>query len=151
MRNAILLGLLLAVSACEASPAAKTAALRLPTGKTLRVEVMDTPAGRERGLMFRKSLPKDYAMLFAFPVEQGMNFWMKNTWVSLDIVFIGKDKRITAVHRRVKPSTEKTTDAEVARVGGLAQYVVELPAGAAARYKLETGQALKFDVAVPLY
>ncbi len=151
MRRAILLGLLLAC-ACEAAPpGAKTAALRLPTGRTLRVDVVDTPAGREKGLMFRKSLPKDYGMLFLFPVEQGMSFWMKNTWVSLDIVFIGKDKRITALHRRVKPSTAKTTDADVARVGGLAQYVLELPAGAAARYKLEVGQPLEFEAAVPTY
>jgi len=140
---------------CAAAPAAspqrarKQCFLSFASGRQIQADVVDTPAGREKGLMFRKSLPKHYGMLFVFPVETPMTFWMKNTWVSLDIVFIGKDKKITRVHERVRPSTEGTTDAEVARVGGPAQYVLELPAGAARRYKLKVGQLLGFDVAVP--
>jgi uncharacterized protein len=151
-------GLILAAAVwalCAAAPAgapqrvARHCALRFDSGRRITADVVDTPAGREKGLMFRRSLPKDYGMLFVFPFEMGMNFWMKNTWVSLDIVFIGKDKKITRVHERVRPSTEETTDAEVARVGGPAQYVLELPAGAARRYKLKAGQALAFDAAIP--
>ena len=127
----------------------KKAKLAFPDGKTIVVDVVDTPEQRERGLMYRKSLPKDYGMLFVFPRESGMQFWMKNTWVPLDMVFIGKDKRITRLHRGVKASTEKTTDEEVARAGGLAQYVVELPTGAVNRHKLKEGQALKFDAKIP--
>ena len=99
--------------------------------------------------MFRRSLPRDYGMLFVFPAEKPMQFWMKNTWVSLDIVFIDNDKRITRVHKRVRPSTAKTTDEEVARVGGPAQYVLELPAGAADRERLKERQALRFAVELP--
>jgi len=123
--------------------------LRFASGRQIQADVVDTPAARERGLMFRKSLPKDYGMLFAFPAQMRMQFWMKNTWVSLDIVFIGQDKLITRLHERVRPSTKKTTDEEVSRVSGLAQYVLELPAGAARRYKLKEGQAIEFDVRVP--
>ena len=112
--------------------------------------MVDTPVSRETGLMFRKSLPRDYGMLFVFPAEiANMTFWMKNTWVSLDIVFIGADKRITRIHERVRRSTAKTTDEEVARVRGPAQYVLELPAGAARRYKLQVGQPLGFTAPVP--
>ena len=124
--------------------------LRFASGRKITADVVDTPAGREAGLMYRKSLPRDYGMLFVFPIEIGnMTFWMKNTWVSLDIVFIGADKRITRIHRRVRPSTEKTTDKDIARVRGPAQYVLELPAGAARRYRLQRGQLLEFDTPLP--
>jgi len=141
-------------AAAGATPApqvvSRHADLRFASGRRIAVDVVDTPAGRETGLMYRKSLPRDYGMLFVFPIEIGnMTFWMKNTWVSLDIVFIGADQRITRIHARVRPSTEKTTDEEVARVRGPAQYVLELPAGAARRYKLKVGQPLDFSVPVP--
>ena len=123
--------------------------LRFASGRNISVDVVDSPAARERGLMFRRKLPKDYGMLFVFSDEKEVEFWMKNTWVSLDIVFIGADKKITRLHERVRPSTEKTMDAEVARVSGLAQYVLELPAGAARRYHLKEGQRLKFKVVLP--
>lgn len=128
---------------------AKTTELTFPDGKTITVDVVDTPLTRERGLMFRKSLPKDYGMLFVFERQGGLQFWMKNTWTSLDIVFIDEAKTITAVHPRVKPSDESTTDENVARVGGLAQYVLELPAGDAKRHKLKPGRALRFEAVIP--
>ena len=125
------------------------ASLLFASGRKIRADVVDSPATREQGLMFRRNLPKNYGMLFVFPGEDAKVFWMKNTWVSLDIVFIGADQRITRIHARVRPSTEKTTDEEVARVRGPAQYVLELPAGAARRYKLKVGQPLDFSVPVP--
>ena len=126
------------------------APLRFSSGRRIAVDVVDQPAARERGLMFRRKLPGNYGMLFVFPDEMEREFWMKNTWVSLDIVFIGADKKIVRIHERVRPSTEKTADADVARVGGLAQYVLELPAGAARRYKLKEGQGLEFKVHLPV-
>jgi uncharacterized membrane protein (UPF0127 family) len=140
-----------AAAAGKPLKALKRAPLTFAGGKTIRVDVVDTPLDRERGLMFRRSLPRDYGMLFAFPRLEPLTFWMKNTFVSLDMVYIGSDKRVTAVFERVKASTPKTTDEEVARVGADAQYVLELPAGAAKRYKVKTGQPVKFDVAIPQY
>lgn len=125
--------------------------LRFPDGKTISVDVADTPDSRQRGLMLRKSLPKDYGMLFVFPQEGGMQFWMKNTWVSLDIVFIGADKKVAVVHSRVKPSTKKTRDEDVARVWGEGLYVLELPAGYAAKRGLKKGDPLSFEAAVPRF
>ena len=78
-----------------------TTKLRLPDGEVLFVEVADTPENREIGLMFRKSLPKEYGMLFVFPGEQGLQFWMKNTFVDIDIVWISRDKKVAGVHRDV--------------------------------------------------
>jgi hypothetical protein len=151
-------GLILAAAwaLCAAGPAAlapqkpeKQCRVSFASGRQITADVVDTPLAREKGLMFRRSLPKGYGMLFVFPREMAMSFWMKNTWVSLDIVFIGKDKRVTRVHERVRPSTEDTPDAAVARVGGPAQYVLELPAGAARRYRLKAGQFVGFEAAVP--
>lgn len=162
MRWALALCLLSAVAgACgpraeEAPPSARRASgpavlqkipLSFPNGRIILVDVVDTPEGRERGLMFRKGLPKDYGMLFVFPETMGLSFWMKNTWVSLDIVYIGGDKRVARVHRRVKPSMEKTSDQDVARVSGTGRYVLELPAGTADRLGLAEGQELKFEAA----
>lgn len=123
--------------------------LSFPDGRSIQVDVASIPAQREHGLMFRKSLPKDYGMLFVFSFEDMSSFWMKNTFVSLDIVFIGKDKRITAIHERVKPSREKTPDSRVARVSGRAQYVLELPAGQAKARGLKPGRELGFSVKIP--
>ncbi|MDD5656917.1 MAG: DUF192 domain-containing protein [Elusimicrobia bacterium] len=136
-------------AAAAPDPAARGVRVRFESGRTIRAEVADTPAARQKGLMFRKRLPRGYGMLFVFPGEYGMQFWMKNTWVGLDMVFIGGNKRITVVHERVSPSTPETSDAEVARASGLAQYVLELPAGAARRYRLKAGQPVDFEVPIP--
>jgi len=135
--------------ACRAQKAPKRAALTYPSGKTAVVDVVDTPRTREIGLMCRTRLGRDYGMLFVFPGEMDLDFWMKNTLVSLDMVWIGSDKRITAVHARMKASRVDTPDAEVARAGARGQYVLELPAGAAERMKLKPGDALRFDVPTP--
>lgn len=143
--------LTLALSAYAGTPLApaKKTPLTFPDGVTIRADVVDTPSERERGLMFRRKLPKDYGMLFVFPSQLPMSFWMKNTLIPLDMIFVGADKKITVIHRDVKASTLETPDSDVARAGGVAQYVLELPAGAAARRKLAPGDRLKFDVSIP--
>ncbi|MBI4372030.1 MAG: DUF192 domain-containing protein [Elusimicrobia bacterium] len=138
-----------AAPACRPQTAAKHAVLTLPSGRTLRVDVVDAPATREIGLMCRTKLPKDYGMLFVFPREMSLQFWMKNTFVPLDLLWIGADKRVTAVHSRLPASRLDTPEDRVARASGLGQYVLELPSGAAARHKLKEGDALRFSVPIP--
>ncbi|MBI4386878.1 MAG: DUF192 domain-containing protein [Elusimicrobia bacterium] len=134
----------------EASPhKLPTASLRFPDGKTITVDVARTPKTREIGLMFRDSLPADYGMLFVFSNEGGMQFWMKNTWVDLDMLFIDGKKRVTVIHENVPRSSPDTPEPNIARRGGVGQYVLELPAGAASKYGLKAGRALFFDVAIP--
>ena len=141
--------LVLVLLAGPAAAALPTAPLTFPDGKTITVEVAATPRDRERGLMDRVKLARDYGMLFVFPTEQPLQFWMKNTWVSLDMVFIDKALRITEVHRNVPRSFPDTPEEKLARRGGLGQYVLEVPAGAAKRRGLKKGQRLKFSVFVP--
>lgn len=158
-----ILVLVLALSACSkpAAVTAKTAAqcvpqaiakktpLKFPDGKSIAVDVADTPDTRETGLMCVTKLPKDYGMLFAFPNEMSLGFWMKHTLVSLDILWIDAEHRITTIAPKLKASKVDTPDDKVARAGGRGQFVLELAAGEAAKRKLKVGDALVFDVATP--
>jgi hypothetical protein len=72
-----------APAACIPQKITKKAALTFPDGKTIRANVVDTPASREKGMMCLTKLKSDYGMLFVFPQEMDLNFWMKNTLVSL--------------------------------------------------------------------
>ncbi|MBI4425919.1 MAG: DUF192 domain-containing protein [Elusimicrobia bacterium] len=124
--------------------------LTFPNGKTIQVDLAATPAAREIGLMHRRALPRDYGMLFAFPGEQELQFWMKNTLVDLDMVFLDKEGAITALHPRVPRSRVDAPEETLARRSGRGQYVLELPAGAAGRHKLRVGQRLRFALPRPL-
>jgi uncharacterized membrane protein (UPF0127 family) len=124
-------------------------ALRFPNGKQISVDVAETPSQREKGLMFKKSLPKDYGMLFVFPQALTLNFWMKNTWIPLDIIFIGPDKAVTRIYEGVRGSNKQTVQAKIARAEGWGQFVLELPAGTARKWGLKESQTLTFDVPIP--
>ncbi len=133
----------------QAVSAAKKTTLTMPNGKTIKIDLVDTPMSREVGLMCVTKMKHDYGMLFVFPQDMFLNFWMKNTLVSLDILWIGADKRITVIHERLKSSTVATPDDQVATAGGRGQYVLELAAGEAKRRKLKAGDVLKFEVVIP--
>jgi len=158
MRTLALL-LLLAAPACAAAPAAKCVpqkvpkdkkiAMTMPDGKKLRIDLVDTPAAREIGLMCVRRMPRDYGMLFAFPQDMHLGFWMKNTLVPLDIIWIGADKRITVIHEKLPASTVDTPDEKVATAAGRGQFVLELAAGEAARRALKPGDVLIFDAPIP--
>ena len=70
------------------------------------VELATTPAERELGLMYRQSMAADAGMLFIYPDEQEVAFWMKNTLIPLDMLFIGADGRIRRIEERTIPLTE---------------------------------------------
>ena len=69
--------------------------------KTITAEIADSDEKREHGLMFRESLGKDHGMLFIFPREQTLSFWMKNTLIPLSIGFFGKDRKLIEVQEMV--------------------------------------------------
>lgn len=135
--------------ACVPQKVAVHAKLTFPDGHAIRAEVVDTPHTREVGMMCLTHVKKDYGMLFVFPQEMDLNFWMKNTLLSLDIVWIGADKKVTVIHDHLKKSTVDTPDSQVATAFGRGLYVLELPAGAAKRRGLKAGDQLKFEVAIP--
>lgn len=130
-------------------PAAKKTTLTFPDGKTIKIDVVDTPMTREIGLMCVTRMPRTYGMLFVFPQDMQLGFWMKNTLVPLDILWIGPDKKITVIHEKLRASTVDTPDEQIATAGGRGQYVLELASGEASRRGLKAGDQLKFTAAIP--
>lgn len=105
--------------------------LRAPRSE-LRVQVADTYAKREAGLMNYHMLLRHTGMIFVFASDARVDFWMKNTLIALDMVFVGADGRVRSVAANVPASTYETPDTDVARRTARAKYVIELAAGEAA-------------------
>ncbi len=98
------------------------------------VEVMRTDADRERGLMFRKHLPADRGMLFDFKTAAPVMMWMKNTYIPLDMVFVGADGRVISTAENAEPLSERIIPSHGAALG-----VLEVNAGTVARIGVKPG------------
>ena len=98
------------------------------------VEIADTEQERERGLMFRKELPPGRGMLFDFHREQQVGFWMKNTLIPLDMIFIDGRGRIVSIEQDAKPMSE-----DVIMSGGQVRAVLEVDGGTARRLGIAPG------------
>jgi uncharacterized membrane protein (UPF0127 family) len=102
------------------------------------IEVADTPASREQGLMFRKSLAPNAGMLFDFKTEQQVAFWMQNTLIPLDMLFIAADGTVKTIHANAKPM-----DTTPIPSGVPVRFVLEIPGGRAAEIGAKPGDRLK--------
>lgn len=87
--------------------------------KKYKVEIADTPEKQEKGLMGRKSLPEDQGMLFIYDEPQDLSYWMKDTLISLDIIFIDDDMEVVSVKQGQPMSEEPITEDDV-------QYALEV-------------------------
>jgi len=105
---------------------------------SVQLEVASTPAAMERGLMYRTSLPDDSGMLFVFPEDEDHSFWMKNTLIPLDMLFIARDGRIVGIHPNAVPLSTATIS-----VGTPSAFVLEVNGGWAARHGVRTGDRLE--------
>jgi uncharacterized membrane protein (UPF0127 family) len=103
-----------------------------------QVEMADTEESRERGLMFRKTLAADKGMLFDFKTPQPVAFWMKNTLIPLDMVFISASGRVVSVAHKAKPMNETPIPS-----GGDVVGVLELRGGRAAELGIEPGDQVR--------
>ena len=131
--------LLIATLAPIWSQAAALAAKKIELGQhRFTVEIADSDATRERGLMFRTHMANDHGMLFVFPDAQTRYFWMKNTLIPLDILFFDSHKRLINVSADTPPC--KTTSCPTYGSAAPAQYVLELNAGMAAKLGLKAGE-----------
>ncbi len=142
--RAAVLGALFALAAC-AQPATESQAegalpveqLSIDTASgpvTLHVEIADDDAERARGLMFRESLADDAGMLFHFQEPEMASFWMRNTVLSLDIIFIAPDGRILNIADHTTPFSEAPIPAD-----GLTRGVLEIRAGRAEALGIRPG------------
>lgn len=105
----------------------------------VRVEVARTEGQRRRGLMFRRHMDPDAGMLFWFDEPERQSFWMRNTFLPLDIVFIGAHRRIVGVVEDARPLTEDARAVEAE-----SQYVLEVHAGFARSHGLTVGTPVRF-------
>ncbi|MDD4003659.1 MAG: DUF192 domain-containing protein [Elusimicrobiaceae bacterium] len=117
-----------------------------PDGFRVRAELAVTGTEQELGLQFRTELAKDAGMLFVGGSETRRIFWMLNTVIALDMVFIGDDHAVTRVHENVPAADLSVSVQNPARRAGLARYVLEVPAGTAKAHGLKKGDKLKFDL-----
>ena len=116
------------------------AVIRGPGGAVeVSLEVAATPAERERGLMYRTSLAEGRGMLFVFDADGNQSFWMKNTLIPLDLLFIARDGTVVGIHANATP----LSTADIA-VGKPSRYVLEVPGGWAARHGISAGARVEF-------
>jgi len=101
------------------------------------VEVARNDAQRARGLMFRQNMPQDQGMLFDFERDQMVTMWMKNTYISLDMIFIFADGRVHRIESRTEPESERTISSGVP-----VRAVLELNANVANRLGLKPGDRI---------
>jgi uncharacterized membrane protein (UPF0127 family) len=131
-----------------ASPPARAASvqpLEIATKSGVRVfsvEMATTEEEKTTGLMYRKELPDGKGMLFDFSPEQQISMWMKNTYISLDMIFIRADGRILRIAENTEPLSTRIISS-----GGLAKGVLEVIAGTAQKYGIQPGDR----VAHPLF
>ena len=106
-----------------------------------RVEVAASPEAQRKGLMYRTAMGPDEGMIFPSYQEEARSFWMKNTPMSLDIIFIGTDGRITNIAANTEPySLESVPSA------GLTSGVLELVAGRSAELGIEPGDQVIYEL-----
>jgi len=105
--------------------------------RSFSIEVADTDDEREAGLMFRQDMADDHGMLFVFETVRPVTFWMKNTPMPLDLIFIGQDGKIRAI-KQGEPQSEAIISS-----GLPVRFVLEFKAGTAAKNGIEYGDLVR--------
>jgi uncharacterized protein len=123
----------------------KDGELRFLNGKTnavistINIEVANDDAEKEQGLMYRDTMAENDGMLFLMGVEEPQTFWMKNTILPLDIIFVDADRKIVSIHKNCKPYSLDQIPS-----GKPALYVVEVNAGYAVNHQIDVGDRISF-------
>lgn len=122
----------------------KEAELRLKTAtdsiiKKLDIEIADDDYKTQTGLMYRDAMEPLQGMLFVFPEEDLRSFYMKNTNIALDIIYIDANKKIVSFQKNAQPNNESSLPSHVP-----AKYVLEINAGLADEWGLEVGDKIEY-------
>jgi uncharacterized membrane protein (UPF0127 family) len=108
------------------------------------VELVDTPELRARGLMYRQELAPDAGMLFDFLDERPVSFWMRNTFIPLDMIFITADGEIKNIHVNARPHDTTSIPSD-----GPVQFVLEIPGGRSVELGIEAGDTVEHPRITP--
>ncbi|MBM2806204.1 MAG: hypothetical protein HW419_4097 [Deltaproteobacteria bacterium] len=135
----MLLAMLASVTACQAEP---KVTISTKEGRTVSfvVEIADTPSKREMGLQYRRDLAADRGMLFIFPAQSQQSFWMKNTPLPLDMIFINGDRKIVGIVEQTVPFS-----LDPRSVSAPSQYVLEINGGLSQRHGIKAGDTVRFE------
>lgn len=140
----VLSAIFTAPAAAKIACAPDRAVFRTDSGPVaFQVELADDEAERAQGLMFRKALPQGTGMLFIYDTPRAVSFWMRNTYIPLDLVFLDERGVIRHIHREARPLDE--TPIPGAAPGDpdpYRQMILEIGGGEAARLGLDVGQAM---------
>lgn len=109
--------------------------------RQIKIELADTEAEQAQGMMYRKSIPNDTGMLFVFDQPKMQSFYMRNTYVSLDIIFINEQLEIVNIAKKAVPLTETNL-----RSTEVAKYVLEVAAGYTDAYNIKAGDKINFTL-----
>ncbi|MFK8100941.1 MAG: DUF192 domain-containing protein [Saprospiraceae bacterium] len=103
------------------------------------IEIVDQPQEIQQGLMYRTKMAENQGMLFIFPQEEPRSFWMRNTFIPLDIIYVNSNKEIVSIQKYTTPKSDKSLPSEAD-----AQYVIEVNAGFCDRYSIGKGTVVEF-------
>lgn len=106
---------------------------------TIDIEIADTDYDRQLGLMKRKSMEENQGMLFIFPIERLQSFWMRNTFLSLDIIFVNSKNEIVTIHRDTTPLLDRSYPSSEPAI-----YVVEVIGGFTDKYNISNGYKISW-------
>jgi len=136
-RAVVVLVFALVASAAGFAKAAELQTLEIASKSgvhAFQVEMAITPEEKEHGLMFRRELPEGHGMLFDFQFDQNVAFWMKNTYIPLDMLFIRADGRILRIAENTEPLSERNIPS-----GGPVRAVLEVIGGTAKKLGIAAG------------
>lgn len=105
------------------------------------IEIANTAKEIEQGLMYRQKMDQNKGMLFIFPDMQPRGFWMKNTLLPLDIIYVDADKTIVSIQKNTVPLSKQSLPSD-----GPAQYVIEVNAGFSDTHGLVPGDKVDFQI-----
>ena len=127
---------------CQAQPKVK---IETAKGEVdFLVEIAATPEKREVGLMYRRELPPNHGMLFIFPAERINSFWMKNTPIPLDMIFISRERKIVGIVHETVPFSLDGRSVPVP-----SRYVLEINGGLSRQYGFKAGDVVRFYNVAP--
>jgi len=137
--SGLLIAVIASVTACQAEPKV-TITTKDGRNVSFVVEIADTPSKREMGLQYRRDLQADRGMIFIFPAESQQSFWMKNTPLPLDMIFISRERKIVGIVEQTVPFS-----LDARSVSAPSQYVLEINGGLTQDHGIRAGDAVRFD------
>jgi hypothetical protein len=138
----ILLAFAWLAAAARAEPAFERLEIVTASGThVFKTEVARTMAERAKGLMYRRELPQDRAMLFDFGAEREVMMWMKNTYIPLDMVFLSRKGKVVSIAYDARPMSEAIISSHAP-----AYAVIEIAAGVARKIGVEVGDAVRHPI-----